>query len=261
MIASRSHPYHLVDPSPWPFLTAMAAFLVALGAALWAHDYGLWTLAVGGGLLIYALFGWIHDILLEATVGKKHTSAVRRGLRYGILLFILTEAMFFGGLFWGFFDARLFPSLAIGGVWPPASLQPLDPFKLPYFNTLILLLSATSLTWAQISLKEGNQREGERGLALTIALGIFFTVLQGYEFLEAPFRFQDNIYGSHFYLLTGFHGLHVIFGTGFLTLCLWRLRREPFHPSLGVGFEAASWYWHFVDGVWVFLFVFLYCWR
>jgi cytochrome c oxidase subunit 3 len=253
-----NHPYHLVDLSPWPLVTSLGALVVALGAALFVHDYGLWTLGVGIVLLGYALVGWFGDVIDEATVQQKHTKAVDLGLRYGMMLFVLTEALLFAGFFWGFFDASLFPSSAIDHVWPPKNIHPIDPFKLPYLNTLILLLSATSLTWSHASLLDHKQKEAEKGLLITIILGLLFTLVQVYEFWEAPFSFKDGIYASHFYMLTGFHGAHVLIGTGFLAVCFVRLQKGHFTPHHHLGFEAAAWYWHFVDVVWLFLFTFLY---
>lgn len=253
-----NHPYHLVDPSPWPLVTSLGAFIVTIGAALFVHDYGIWTLLIGLGLLIYAIVGWFCDIINEGTYQKKHTKAVNRSLRYGMILFIITEAMLFGGLFWGFFDASLFPAESIGHVWPPKTIRPVDPFKLPYLNTLILLLSGTSLTWSYTSLMNNQRQPAIKGLLITILLGCLFTAIQAYEFFEASFTFKDGIYASHFYMLTGFHGAHVIIGTGFLTVCLFRVKKGHITPTNSLAFEAATWYWHFVDAVWLFLFIFLY---
>jgi cytochrome c oxidase subunit 3 len=252
------HPYHLVAQSIWPLVISLGVFILTLGAALFMHDHGPWTLFAGITLVLYALVGWWRDVIDEAEVQNKHNSVVQRGLRYGMILFIITEILLFGGFFWGFFDASLFPSKAIGGVWPPATIHPIDPFKIPYLNTLLLLLSATSLTWSHASLLDNKREEARYGLMMTIALGLLFSLVQVYEFLEAPFKFQDGIYASNFYMLTGFHGAHVLIGTGFLSVCLYRLRQGHFTPTHHLGFEAAAWYWHFVDVVWLFLFVFLY---
>lgn len=255
-----NHPYHLVDPSPWPLVTSLGALIVAIGAALFVHEYGIWTLILGLGLLIYAITGWFGDVIDEGTYQKKHTKAVDRGLCYGMILFIVTEAMLFAGLFWGFFDASLFPTESIGHVWPPKTIHPIEPFKIPYLNTLILLLSGTSLTWSYTSLMNHQQREAEHGLLVTIVLGFLFTLIQAYEFWTAPFSFKDGIYASHFYMLTGFHGAHVIIGIGFLTVCLLRMKKGHFSPTNSLGFQAATWYWHFVDAVWLLVFAFLYWW-
>lgn len=257
---NEKHPYHLVDQSAWPLVSSLGIFVVAVGAALFVHDHGLVTLCVGLILVLYSLFGWWRDVIHEAHTQKKHNAFVQKGLRYGMALFIVTELLFFAGFFWGFFDASLFPSKAIGGVWPPETIQTIDPFKIPYLNTLLLLLSATSLTWSHAELLEGRMKEAERGLGITVALGFLFTLVQAYEFVEAPFAFGEGVYASHFYMLTGFHGIHVIVGTLFLLVCLFRLRKGHFTADHHLGFEFAAWYWHFVDVVWLFLFVFLYWW-
>ena len=258
--AGDPNPYHLVDQSAWPLVMSLGALVVALGLALFVHDHGLWTLGAGLVLVVYALYGWLKDVVHEATIQKKHNAFVQKGLRYGMVLFITTEALLFAGFFWGFFDASLFPSSAIGGVWPPASIEPIDPFKIPYLNTLLLLLSTTSLTWSHSALLEGRMKESAQALLVTIALGLLFTGVQIYEFVEAPFTFQDGVYASHFYMLTGFHGAHVIVGTLFLGVCWIRLKQGHFTPTQHMGFEAAAWYWHFVDVVWLLVFVFLYWW-
>ena len=258
LAANQKHPYHLVDQSAWPLVIALGVFLWALGAALFVHEHGPWTLLAGLALVLYALFGWWRDVINEAVVQKKHNSVVQRGLRYGMVLFIATEILLFGGFFWGYFDASLFPSKAIGGIWPPAAIHHIDPFKIPYLNTLLLLLSATSLTWSHAALLDNKRKESSKGLMITIALGLLFSLVQVYEFVEAPFKFQDGIYASNFYMLTGFHGAHVLIGTGFLAVCWYRLKQGHFTPTHHLGFEAAAWYWHFVDVVWLFLFVFLY---
>ena len=257
---NHPHPYHLVEQSAWPLVSSLGAFIVAIGAALLVHDYGAWTLIIGLVLVLYSLFGWWRDVVEEATFQKKHNIFVQKGLRYGMALFIVTELCFFAGFFWGFFDASLFPSVEIGGVWPPETIQTIDPFKIPYFNTLLLLLSATSLTWSHGALVDGRMKEAIQGLTITIVLGVLFSLVQLYEFVEAPFAFKDGVYASHFYMLTGFHGAHVLIGTIFLGVCLYRLKQGHFTPENHFGFEAAAWYWHFVDVVWLFLFVFLYWW-
>jgi cytochrome c oxidase subunit 3 len=175
-------------------------------------------------------------------------------------LFIASEAMFFVAFFWAYFHAALNPTEATGNVWPPKNIIPFDPFDLPYLNTLLLLLSGTTVTWAHHSLS-GNQREGLlQGLAITIALGFLFTIVQAFEYAHAAFSFKDGIYPSTFFMATGFHGFHVIVGTIFLMVCLFRAYRFEFTPDHHVGFEAAAWYWHFVDVVWLFLFVAIYVW-
>lgn len=256
--SGHDHPYHLVDQSAWPLVSSLGILVLMIGLALFMHEHGPWTLAAGLVIVLYSLFGWWRDVIDEATAQKQHNTIVQRGLRWGVFCFIATEALFFAGFFWAFFDASLFPSKEIGGVWPPASIETIDPFHLPYLNTLLLLLSASSLTWSHASLIEGKMKEAEKGLLITILLGLLFSCVQAYEFIEAGFKFTDGIYASNFYMLTGFHGVHVLVGTIFLAVCYFRLKKRHFTADHHIGFEAAAWYWHFVDVVWLFLFIFLY---
>jgi cytochrome c oxidase subunit III len=255
--APPRHPYHLVAPSIWPLLGAIAAGLITSGGVLYMHGYG-WTLLIIGILSVLAIMAvWFHDVIKEATFQGYHTPVVQIGLRYGMALFIASEVMFFAAFFWAFFASSLFP---VGGVWPPKTIHPFDPFEFPFLNTLILLLSGTTVTWAHHSLIEGNRSGMLRGLALTVFLGLCFTSVQAYEYSHAPFHFTDGIYPSTFFIATGFHGFHVIIGTTFLIVCLYRAWAGHFRPDHHFGFEAAAWYWHFVDVVWLFLFVCVYWW-
>jgi cytochrome c oxidase subunit 3 len=217
--------------------------------------------------ILYTMFGWWVDVVKEAHRGD-HTRVVQLHLRYGMILFIASEVMFFVAWFWAFFDASLFPgdatqvarAQATGGHWPPQGIEVFDPWHLPLLNTLILLTSGTTVTWAHHALLHNDRRGLKWGLALTIALGILFTCVQAYEYAHAAFSFGGNIYGATFFMATGFHGFHVIVGTIFLIVCLIRAILGHFTPQQHFGFEAAAWYWHFVDVVWLFLFICIYVW-
>jgi len=193
---------------------------------------------------------------------------VQIGLRYGMILFIASEVMFFVAWFWAFFDASLFTNETIqygrvaftGGVWPPKGTEVLDPLNLPLLNTLILLTSGATVTWAHHALLHDDRQGLQTGLTLTILLGVCFTCVQGWEYAHAPFAFKNSIYGSTFFMATGFHGVHVIIGTIFLIVCLARAHAGQFKPEQHLGFEFAAWYWHFVDVVWLFLFCCIYVW-
>ena len=261
-INRNEHPFHLVDPSPWPLLTSLAAFCVTFGGVLYMHSFkhGGWFLLFGFIYLFICLFGWWKDVVKEATFEGHHTLAVQKGIRMGMLLFIVSEIMFFFAFFWAFFHSSLAPAIEIGSIWPPKGIMVFDPYEIPLVNTFILLLSGASVTWAHHALVLGNRRESLVGLFVTIGLGIFFTCLQMFEYIEASFTISDSIYGSVFYLLTGFHGFHVLIGTLFLIVCLIRHINYHFTKQHHVGFECASWYWHFVDVVWIFLYLFLYIW-
>jgi heme/copper-type cytochrome/quinol oxidase subunit 3 len=258
-MGEQKHPYHLVEPSPWPALGALGAFVLTVGGVLFMHEHPYGTMVLGGGLLLIlaTMFFWWRDIIREAEYQGHHTPIVQIGMRYGMMLFISSEVMFFVAFFWAFFDRALFPA---GGIWPPEGVITFDPFDLPLINTLVLLLSGCTVTWAHHALTEDNRGDFMLGLGLTICLGALFTVLQAFEYSHAPFGFSDGIYPSVFFMATGFHGFHVIVGTLFLTVCLYRGWRGQFKPEQHFGFEAAAWYWHFVDVVWLFLFVAVYIW-
>ena len=257
-VEPHKHPYHLVDPSPWPILGAISAGALAAGAVLFMHNEGPWLMIVGFLFVLACMFVWWRDVVRESTI--YHNPIVQIGLRYGMVLFIASEVMFFAAFFWAFFSSSLFPKEAIGGIWPPANVKVFDPFEVPFLNTLILLLSGTTVTWAHHALIHNNRRDLIRGLALTVALGVCFTSLQAWEYSHAPFKFTDGIYPSTFFMATGFHGFHVLIGTTFLAVCLIRAIKGQFKPDHHVGFEAAAWYWHFVDVVWLFLFICVYWW-
>jgi len=262
-------PYHLVDPSPWPLLGALAGGVLTGGGVLAMHDINHWIWIVGLLLVLLTMFVWWRDVIREATFRHLHTPIVQLGLRYGMLLFITSEVMFFVAFFWAYFDPALFVAEPIqatrlevtGGIWPPAGTLTFDPFDIPFLNTMILLLSGCTVTWAHHALREGDQKGCVQGLTVTVLLGVLFTSLQAYEYSIASFSFGDEkIYSSVFYLATGFHGFHVIIGTLFLAVCLFRARAGHFTPQHHFGFEAAAWYWHFVDVVWLFLFTCIYWW-
>ncbi len=261
-LSMRKHPYHLVDPSPWPLLASVACLVTTLGGVMYMHSYagGGVFLASGIGMIIYSMCVWWRDVIRESTYQGHHTSAVQVGLRYGMILFIASEIMFFLAFFWAFFHSSLAPTVEIGAVWPPKGIQVLNPWEIPFLNTIILLSSGASVTWAHHAILAGYQKQGVAALAVTIALAVVFTGFQGYEYMEAPFTIADGVYGSTFYLATGFHGFHVIVGTLFLAVCLYRLFSHHFTKRHHFGFEAAAWYWHMVDVVWLFLFVSIYYW-
>jgi cytochrome c oxidase subunit 3 len=257
------HPYHLVDPSPWPLVGAFAGGLMLTGIILLAH-YGMrWPLYAGVAGVLICMFGWWRDVLKESRTAGLHSPVVRLGLRYGMILFIASEVMFFVAFFWAYFHFALFPQHVSGAeqaIWPPAGIKTFDPWHLPFLNTMILLLSGCTVTWAHHGVLHGDRKALITGLALTVMLGMIFTGLQAWEYMVAPFPFTGGVYPSTFFLATGFHGFHVIVGTIFLAVCLFRAIAGHFTPEKHFGFEAAAWYWHFVDVVWLFLFVSIYWW-
>ena len=254
-------PYHLPNPSPWPIIGSLGGFMTVFGIVLAAH-YGNYVVLVLGVLTILTtMFFWWRDVLRESATPGAHSAIVRLGLRYGMTLFIASEVMFFVGFFWAYFNFLIFPETQGNGqtVWPPSDIFTFDPFHLPFLNTMILLLSGTTVTWAHHCLLEGNRKGLLQGLGLTVLLGLSFTTFQAIEYSHAPFKFYGGgVYSSTFFLATGFHGFHVIVGTCFLAVCWFRARNGSFTPERHFGFEAAAWYWHFVDVVWLFLFVCIY---
>jgi cytochrome c oxidase subunit 3 len=254
------HPYHLVDESPWPLVRAFGGLFVTTGILSWFHLNSISLFFIALLILGLTIFQWWRDISREGSVQGHHAAIVELGLRWGIALFIVSEVLFFVRFFWAFFHSRLAPTLEIGSVWPPVGIMPFNPFQVPLLNTIVLLSSGVRVTWAHHALIENNFTQTTHGLGLTIILGVYFTCLQAIEYIEASFRFADSVYGSTFYLATGFHGLHVLVGTLFLIVCYVRHVRCEFSSSHHFGFEAAAWYWHFVDVVWLFLYVTIYWW-
>jgi cytochrome c oxidase subunit 3 len=255
------HPYHLPDPSPWPIIGALGGFMTVFGIVLAAHFGNYAVLVLGALTILTTMFFWWRDVIRESRTPGAHSMIVRLSLRYGMTLFIASEVMFFVGFFWAYFNFLIFPETQGNGqtVWPPTNVHTFDPFHLPFLNTMILLLSGTTVTWAHHCLLEGDRKGLVRGLGLTILLGLSFTLCQAIEYSHAPFAFNGGgVYPSVFFLATGFHGFHVIVGTCFLIVCWFRARAGQFTPERHFGFEAAAWYWHFVDVVWLFLFVCIY---
>lgn len=261
------HPFHLVDLSPWPILSAFSLFFLTLGTVMLMHGHnGAKYVALFGVLSIATCsFLWWRDVINEGIIGLHHTEKVRVGLRIGMSLFILSEVMFFFAFFFSFFSASLFPAgileglwVVEHGVWPPKNIHTFDPWEIPFINTLILLLSGTTVTWAHHAIEHHDQKSSVTALLITVLLGISFTSLQAYEYHHAAFGLSDGVYAANFYLATGFHGLHVIVGTIFLAVAYFRARRGDFVKGGHLGFEFAAWYWHFVDVVWLFLFIFVY---
>nr|UOU85370.1 cytochrome c oxidase subunit III [Theodoxus fluviatilis] len=254
------NPFHLVEFSPWPLTGSVGALFLTVGLAGWFHGYSLFTMVLGLVLVALTMLQWWRDVIREGTFQGFHTGKVAKGLRWGMILFIVSEVCFFFAFFWAYFHSSLAPTPELGSCWPPVGINPLNPFEVPLLNTAVLLASGVTVTWAHHSLMEGDRINGVQGLVATVLLGIYFTFLQAGEYYEAPFTIADGVYGSAFFVATGFHGLHVLIGTTFLLICLLRVWTQHFSPSHHFGFEAAAWYWHFVDVVWLFLYLSIYWW-
>ena len=265
--AKPNHDYHLVNPSPWPVVGSIAAFVMAIGAILWMHEMApIWVMVIGFVGVLYTMYAWWSDVVREAR-GGDHTPVVMMHHRYGMILFIASEVMFFVAWFWAYFDGFFahadtiqYARFEVMGHWPPVGVELFDPFHLPLFNTLILLTSGTTVTWAHHALLHNDRKGLIWGLVLTVVLGALFTVVQVYEYSTAGFGYSGNLYGAAFFMATGFHGFHVLVGTIFLLVCLGRAYAGHFTPQKHLGFEFAAWYWHFVDVVWLFLFAAVYIW-
>jgi cytochrome c oxidase subunit 3 len=257
----KRHQFHLVDASPWPFFSAVGALSITLNAVVYFHSYDS-IFFVGLSVLYVSLIAafWWRDVIREATFEGCHTKVVQQGLKLGMILFIVSEVMFFFSFFWAFFHSSLSPSIEIGCVWPPFGLKVFSPWGVPLLNTFILVLSGVSVTWAHHALLLGNYVQTRISLLITIFLAILFTNLQICEYLEAGFAISDGVYGSVFFMATGFHGFHVLIGTMFLSIMFIRFIKHHFSQTHHIGFEAAIWYWHFVDVVWLVLFISIYWW-
>lgn len=272
----KPHPYHLVRPSIWPLVASFAAGFLALMAVFYMHDvkivenfqFGIWAPALGVLAVAAVMFVWWKDIIFESVHEKVHNGITEVGLRFGMALFIASEVMFFVAFFWAFFDASLFVGEiqqflrfeATGGVWPPVGIETIPAFDLPFLMTMILLMSGCTVTWAHHAILEGKNEDAIKGLMLSWILGVIFLCFQIYEYHHASFPFKGSVFSSTFYMATGFHGFHVFVGTIFLFVCWLRARAGHFTQERHFGFEAAAWYWHFVDIVWLFLFIAIYWW-
>lgn len=260
MLIKKNHSFHLVDQSPWPITAALAALIIVTGLTKWFRSNNIELITLGFLAIIITTYQWWRDITRERTLQGLHTLLVVSGLRWGIILFITSEVLFFFSFFWAFFHNRLSPSVEIGTLWPPLGITPFNATQVPLLNTIILLASGITVTWAHHALIENNFTQRTHALALTIILGIYFTSLQALEYFEASFSIADSAYGSSFFIATGFHGIHVLIGTLFLIISYLRTLSGHFSRSHHFGFEAAAWYWHFVDVVWLFLYLNLYWW-
>nr|UZG66099.1 cytochrome c oxidase subunit 3 [Asymmetricata circumdata] len=257
---NKNHTYHLVEISPWPILGAFSAKMMMMGLIKWFHFYEMNLFFLGSFTKILIMYQWWRDFTREGTFQGLHTYKVVKKLRWGMNLFITPEVLFFVSFFWTFYHSSLSHSIELGMISPPMSIIPFNPIQVPFLNTTILISSGITDTWAHHSLMENNYNQGIYSLVYTIILGLYFTALQGYAYLEASFTIADSVYGSWFFMATGFHGIHVIIGTVFLTICFLRQIYNHYSSIHHFGFEAAPWYWHFVDVVWLFLYISIYWW-
>lgn len=256
--SDRRHLFLIVGVNQWPLNTASSLFVTILGLVLYLHNYGIYPFLLGLCWILKNIFYWIYNILEESEI--YHTLIVRKNLKMGFILFITSEIMLFLGFFWAFFHSSLSPSIILGLHWLSVGIIKAEPFWIPFFNTLLLIMSGISITWAHNAILMGSYRECVHALTVTIVLACWFLVLQGFEYYELPFNITDGIYPSVFFMLTGLHGFHVLFGTIFIIVCLVRVLNWKYLTNHHLGFVLAIYYWHFVDIVWIGLFLTVYCW-
>nr|YP_011014763.1 cytochrome c oxidase subunit 3 [Ixodes crenulatus]WQB40574.1 cytochrome c oxidase subunit 3 [Ixodes crenulatus] len=254
------HPFHMVEKSPWPFTSSVTSIMITISTIHILHFSFSYMIMLSIMILILTLFQWWRDVSREASLQGYHSSFVVWGLKIGMILFIISEIFFFLSFFWAFFHSSLSPNIEIGSMWPPKNIFPFNPFEIPLLNTTILISSGISISWSHHSIINNNFKEALNALFITILLGIIFTLLQSWEYIQSQFSMSDSIFGSTFFMTTGFHGIHVIIGTSFLIISMIRINNNLISSSHHFGFEAAAWYWHFVDVVWLFLFTFMYWW-
>nr|YP_009364250.1 cytochrome c oxidase subunit III [Anaulaciulus koreanus]ARF02893.1 cytochrome c oxidase subunit III [Anaulaciulus koreanus] len=259
-MTTYNHPYHLVDKSPWPLFASFGAMILLSGFVSLFHTANNAMFYLGLLILILVSIQWWRDIVREGTFQGLHTSMVILGLKWGMILFIASEVLFFISFFWAFFHSSLTPVGELGAKWPPTMISTFNPFQVPLLNTAVLLSSGFTVTWAHHSLMEANKTQAWQALILTVSLGIYFTLLQMFEYIEATYTIADSVFGSCFFMATGFHGFHVLIGTSFLLICFLRHSTAHYSSYHHFGFEAAAWYWHFVDVVWLFLYISIYWW-
>nr|QZZ18286.1 cytochrome c oxidase subunit III [Empoasca serrata] len=256
----NNHPFHLVDSSPWPIVGSAGLLTMMSGMIMWFHQFNINLMLLGSSIILLTMFQWWRDVVRESTFQGLHTSTVIISMKVGMILFITSEVLFFVSFFWAFFHSSLSPSIELGVMWPPLGIYSFNPINIPMLNTMVLLSSGVSITWAHNSLINNNFTQTNQGLLITIILGFYFSLLQLFEYIESPFCISDSVYGSTFFLTTGFHGLHVIIGTIFIYVSFIRSKNLHFHKDHHLGFEASAWYWHFVDVVWLFLYISIYWW-
>nr|YP_010165975.1 cytochrome c oxidase subunit III [Stictocephala bisonia]QRV59922.1 cytochrome c oxidase subunit III [Stictocephala bisonia] len=256
----NNHPYHIVDNSPWPIIGSIGLMTLTSGMVLLFQESKITLMMMGMMITVLTMIQWWRDIIRESTYQGYHTKKVTKSMKLGMMLFILSEVMFFLSFFWAFFHSSLSPSMEIGMMWPPMGIKPFNPLSIPMLNTTILLSSGISMTWAHSAIINNNMWQGIKSMILTISLGMYFSILQVMEYFEAPFSMADSVYGSSFFMATGFHGIHVMIGTTFIMIMTMRLMKMHLCNKHHVGFECSAWYWHFVDVVWLFLYLSIYWW-
>nr|YP_009859744.1 cytochrome c oxidase subunit III [Antodynerus aff. limbatus YN]QKK69251.1 cytochrome c oxidase subunit III [Antodynerus aff. limbatus YN] len=257
---NSNHPYHLVTISPWPIFLSFNLLFLLMGFIKWFYFFNHYLLLFSLILMLIIQFQWWRDVTRESTFQGCHTMYVMNNIRMGMILFITSEIFFFISLFWTYFHSALAPSIEIGLMWPPKGIKMFNPYDIPMLNSIILITSGLTISWSHNMMIMNKFKISYFSLLQTIMLGIIFSLFQYIEYYEAPFTISDSCFGSIFFLTTGFHGIHVIIGTLFLMICLIRMQLNHFSKNHHFGYEAAIWYWHFVDIVWLFVYTWIYWW-
>nr|YP_010944869.1 cytochrome c oxidase subunit III [Japanagallia turriformis]WMC21081.1 cytochrome c oxidase subunit III [Japanagallia turriformis] len=256
----KNHPFHLVDNSPWPISGSLGLMTSTSGMIMWFHKNNLTLMLIGILIILLTMIQWWRDVTRESTFQGMHTNSVSSSMKIGMIMFITSEILFFSSFFWTFLHSSLSPNMEIGMIWPPMGIKVFNPMNIPMLNTMILLSSGMSMTWAHNAIINKNYSQLMQSMVITIMLGLYFSFLQFYEYYESPFSMSDSIYGSTFFMSTGFHGIHVIIGTVFIIVSTLRINKLHMSNEHHIGFEASAWYWHFVDVVWLFLYMLIYWW-
>nr|YP_009531283.1 cytochrome c oxidase subunit III [Idiocerus laurifoliae]AXY64095.1 cytochrome c oxidase subunit III [Idiocerus laurifoliae] len=256
----NNHPFHLVDKSPWPLTSSMGLMTMTSGTILWFNKLNIMLMTLGVIIILLTMLQWWRDVVRESTYQGMHTKKVMLSMKWGMIMFILSEVMFFYSFFWSFFHSSLSPTVEIGLQWPPQGIKTFNPMSIPMLNTMILLSSGVSMTWAHNAILMKNFSQAMKSMMITVMLGLYFSFLQMYEYIESPFSISDSIYGSTFFMSTGFHGIHVLVGTIFIITIMMRTKSLHFSMNHHIGFESSAWYWHFVDVIWLFLYIMIYWW-
>nr|ALO64526.1 cytochrome c oxidase subunit III [Andrena semilaevis] len=260
-MSNSNHPFHMVTLSPWPILTSINIMNTFMSMILFIYMKMTSIMLMSMFTLILCLMQWWRDVIRESTYQGYHTLTVTKLIKMSMILFIISELMFFVAFFWTYFHSSIAPSIEIGMTWPPTSIKQLNPYNIPLLNSVVLISSGMTITWTHYSMLTEKMTETKISFLMTIILGMYFTFLQIIEYFEATFCFNDSIYGSIFFMTTGFHGSHVNIGLIFLSSCFMRLTKNHFSKIHHLHFETASWYWHFVDIIWLFLYITIYWWN
>nr|YP_009987536.1 cytochrome c oxidase subunit III [Epeurysa nawaii]QBZ37996.1 cytochrome c oxidase subunit III [Epeurysa nawaii]QBZ38009.1 cytochrome c oxidase subunit III [Epeurysa nawaii] len=257
----KNHPFHLVTNSPWPILLSFSIMNFLISTIILLNQKIKWFMMFSFFILILNMYQWWRDVKRESSYKGDHTMIVKKMIKMGMIMFILSEIMFFISFFWSFFHSSLSPSIELGMKWPPKGINPFNPMEIPLLNTIILVSSGASITWAHNSLLSNKFKQSMSSMIITIILSFYFTTLQWIEYKNSSFTISDSVFGSTFFMTTGFHGIHVIVGTIFILTALESVVNMKSSKINHLSLELSAWYWHFVDVVWLFLYLIMYWWN